>query len=93
MIHPDNLGKLSSLIRGIPATLRQAFLGKEIKSTFADTAAVNQLPQSGIHGQLTPQFIHSMIVTQPSFLIGIMDSNTLIGKPREQPRIIPDNPD
>lgn len=48
--------KLSILIRGIPATLRQALLGKEIEFTFADAAAINQPPQSGTHGQFLAQF-------------------------------------
>lgn len=49
-------GEPSMLIRGIPAALRQASLGKEIRSTFADAAAVNQLPQSGTHRQSLAQY-------------------------------------
>lgn len=47
MTQPRNLGKPITLIRGISAALRQALMGKEIRNTFADPAAVNQLPQSG----------------------------------------------
>lgn len=42
------------LTRGIPATLRRASLGNGIKFTFADAAAINQLPQSGTVGELLP---------------------------------------
>lgn len=43
------------LIRGISATLRQASLGKEIKFTFAEAAAINQLPQSETGEQFLAQ--------------------------------------
>ena len=45
----------SVLVRGISASLRQASPGKEIKFTVADAAAINQLPQSGIHGLFLTQ--------------------------------------
>lgn len=48
IIQPKAPGKPSMLIRGISATLRQALLGGEIKSTTTETATANQLPQSGI---------------------------------------------
>ena len=46
---PAALGKSSAPTRGISATLRQVFLDSEIKHIAAETATVNQLPQSGIH--------------------------------------------
>jgi hypothetical protein len=54
MLRPKALGKPSIFIRGIPATLRQNLLGREIKSTTTETATANQLPQSGINGVVTP---------------------------------------
>jgi hypothetical protein len=56
IIQPRTPGKPSMLIRGIAATLRQALLGSEIKSTTTETATANQLPQSGIgRGKYIPQ--------------------------------------
>lgn len=72
MMQPKALGKPSAFIRGIPATLRQTSLGKEIKSTLTESATANQLPQSGIHKASTAQ-----LFAQPSFLIGFVDSNPL----------------
>lgn len=42
IIQSKTLGKSSMFIRGIPATLRQTLLDKEIKSTTTETATVNQ---------------------------------------------------
>ena len=44
-------------------------------------------------GNFLLNLIHGMIVTQSSALIGIADSNTLVGKPQGQPRIMPDGLD
>lgn len=51
-------------VRGIPATLRQNSLGKEITSTVAESETVNQLPQSGIrrNTRCCPPLIQGMIV-------------------------------
>ena len=51
-------------VRGISASLRQNSLGNEIKPTAAESATVNQLPQSGIrrNTRCCSTLIHSMIV-------------------------------
>ena len=56
-----------------PATLKQASLGKEIKSTTTESATVNQLPQSGISRntqRCSKQIQKARLFSQPSLLIG-----------------------